>query len=483
MPYPKKILHWIDDRKVESASGKFFSKINPATGKPLAQVTRGNAKDVTMAIVAAQKGFEIWSETTIIKRADLLRDAVLLMRERTDEIIDLVVMESGKPRPSGVGEVAAAIECGFFYAGEGRRYFGTTLTSSAPNRSVWMIRQPIGIGALLTPFNNPAAGIAWKIFPALLAGNAVILKSHEYTPAVALWYAQLLKEVGLPAGVFSVLQGFGAEVGAPLIENAKVRFMSLTGGVKTGQAMLRAGADRFAKVSIESGGKNALVVAGDADLEKAAQVVALAGFVDAGQRCSAASRVVVFDSVYDEFREKLRMKVADMSVGPDEKDDFGAIISEDRMKAILSTVERAKKAGASLLAGGKQLKRNGFFIEPTILEDVSKDAEVSTTELFGPVVILYRVQNFAEAVEIVNSTDFKLSASIHTRDIHRAQEFINRVNTGVVRVNGPTHGSEAHMPFGGPGMSGNGWREPGTQALDFYSEWKQISIDHDPEKV
>lgn len=487
MSYPKKIFHWIDNKEVKPAARRFFDKLNSATGKVLTRVARGNRSDAEKALKSASRAYEVWSRTNVIKRADILREAVLLIRSRKEELAEIVSLELGKPRRDALAEVNSPIESGFFFAGEGRRYYGEVEQSANPNREVRMIRQPVGVGVLIVPFNSPAAAIAGKLFPAILCGNAAVLKSHEYTPYVAIWFAKVFKEAGLPSGVISVVQGLGKEVGAPLIEDSRVQFVSFTGSVKTGQTILKATAKRLAKISVEAGGKNPLVVCDDADLEKAASDAVAAAFVDAGQRCAAASRIIVFDKVYEKFKKLFLAKVAKLKVGVSAGDDFGAIISEKRLQEILKAVRGAVKRKAVVLIGGERLQdeahRGGYFMAPTVLERVSPHEEISQKELFGPVTILYRVKNFDEALRLANDSQFKLTGAIHTQSIHRAQEFMRRYQAGVVRVNGPTHGSEPHMSFGGLGLSGNGWREPGTKALDFYSEWKQISIDHDPEKT
>lgn len=487
MNYPKKIFHWIEGKEIRPASNKFFPKMNPATGEVLTFVAKGDKRDVERALKAAERGFAAWSGMTVVKRAEILRDAALLMRERKGELAEIVARESGKSQKLSLAEVDAAIECGFFFAGEGRRFFGEVLPTSVPNRSVKMIREPVGIGALITPYNNPAAGVAWKIFPALLCGNAVILKSHEYTPYVAVWYAKVFKEAGVPVGVISVLQGTGSEVGAPLVADPRIAFVSLTGSAATGQKIIKATADRLAKVSIEAGGKNPFVVCDDADLEKAAAIAVSAAFVDAGQRCAAASRIIIFDKIYEKFKKLFLQKVNMLKVGTADTDDYGAIISEKRLKDILNAVRGAQKRRGVVLAGGDRIvdetRKKGYFMEPTVLERVSPKDEISQKELFGPVVVLYRVKNLDEAIRMSNDSQYKLSGAIHTSSINRAEEFIRRYRAGVVRVNGPTYGSEPHMPFGGMGMSGNGWREPGAAALEFYSEWKQVSVDYDSEKI
>lgn len=487
MNYPEKIFHFIDNKDVKPTSKKFFPKINPATGEIFSMVARGDGRDVEKALKLADGAYGPWSSIPVIKRAEILREAVFLIRVKKEELVDIVSKESGKSRKDAALEVGAAIECGFFFAGEGRRYSGEILQSTVLNRLIYMIRQSIGVGVLITPFNNPSAGIAWKLFPALLCGNTVVIKSHEYTPYVAIWYAKIFKEVGLPSGVISILQGLGAEVGAPLVEDRRVKFVSMTGSVETGKKILKLTASRLVKVSIEAGGKNPFVVCDDADLEKAASLAVVSAFVDGGQRCAAASRIIVFDKVYKEFKKLFLAKVCGLKVGTSDTDDYGAIISEKRLKEILVDLKRAENLSAVFLSGGSRLEgethRGGYFIAPTVLERVSPQDEISRKELFGPVVILYRAKNFDEALRIANDSEFKLTGAIHTSSIHRAQEFIKRYEAGVVRVNGPTHGSEPHMPFGGVGLSGNGWREPGNKALDFYSEWKQVSVEYDSEKI
>lgn len=486
MEYPKKVLHWLSDNEVESASGKYFEKFNPATGEVLAQVVSGNKDDVNQAVSLAEKAFWDWSSLLVSQRAEILKKAGLLLQERSDEAAEIVALESGKPKKQAIGEIEAAAKCGLFFCDQLQAFEGEILESATPGRKVKLVRQSIGVGALIVPFNNPMAGIAWKTFPALLCGNAVILKSHGYTPYIAVWFGKILKEAGLPRGVFSVLQGTGVEVGAPLVGDSRVKFVSLTGSVKTGQSVLKATADRLAKVCIEAGGKNPFVVCDDANLEKAVNWAVASAFVDGGQRCAAASRLIIFDAVYEEFRNRFLEKIKNLKVGANDGDDFGAIISEKRLNEILADVEGAVGRGAKLLVGGHKLAgenyQGGYFMEPTVLENVSPEDEISRKELFGPVVILYRVKDLEEAILLANNSELKLSGAIHTQSHEKAGEFVKRYVSGVVRVNGPTHGSEPHFPFGGVGLSGNGWREPGVKGLDFYSNWRQVSFDYDPQK-
>lgn len=479
MVYKKKILHWINDLEVPSKL--FFEKINPATGKILTEVTRGSRSDADRAITAAEKTFQSWSFTSVLERAKILERAANFLGENKEEISEIIALETGKPKKHAIGEVEAAVKCGLFLVSQLSQFEPEKLISEVSNRELTLVRQSTGVGALITPFNNPMAGIAWKTFPALLCGNTVVVKSHELTPYVAVRFAKILKSAGLPSGVFNVVQGLGSEVGKTLVGDERVRFVSFTGSAITGAKILKATADRLAKVSIEAGGKNPFVVCNDADLARAVDAAIAGSFVDAGQRCAATSRIIVFEKVYEEFKKLFLEKVSKLKVGTSGSDDFGAIISELRLNQILKAVSGSVKRGAVLLNGGKRLEdsehRGGYFMAPTVLENVSPEDDLSCTELFGPVATLYKVCDLDEAIELANKSKFRLSSAIHTKDKKLAEEFIRRHLTGVVRVNGPTHGSEPHVPFGGVSLSGNGWREPGVKALDFFSDWKQVSKD------
>ena len=475
--YPQKIGHWISDKEV-IPPGKYFEKDNPADGKFIAKIARGERKDIRRAIHAAEAAQKSWAALPVIKRADFIREVVFKLLERKRELAEIVSLELGKSLKNSLAEIDAAVECGFFFAGEGRRFYGEVLPSANEYRRVELVRVPVGAGVIVTSFNNPATGIAWKAFPALLCGNATILKSHEYTPYTGIAMAKIFKEAGLPTGLFSVLQGFGPEVVLPLVSDPGIKFVSLTGSVSAAREIIRASAKNLTKVSIESGGKNPLIVCDDADLERAANAALASAFIDAGQRCAAASRIIVFEKVYEKFKKIFLAKVNNLKIGKGDTDDYGAIISKKRFDEILKDIENAKISG-KLLSGGNRIGKKGYFIAPTVFEEINPRSKLSKKEIFGPVTFLYRARDLKGAVSIANNSDYKLAGSIHTSSLNRANEFIRNYEAGVVRVNGPTHGSEPHMPFGGVGLSGNGWREPGSKALEFYSEWKQISIDYD----
>jgi aldehyde dehydrogenase (NAD+) len=372
-------------------------------------------------------------------------------------------------------------------AGEGRRFYGRTTTSAIKNKYAMTVRQPLGVAGLIIAANTPIANVAWKVFPALICGNSAVLKAAEDTPLTAWYFGKIAHESGLPSGVLNIIQGYGEEAGAPLVANSGVDVISFTGSTAVGRQIASIAGKRLAKVSLELGGKNPLIVCDDADLENAAKWVLLSAFSNAGQRCASGSRIIIFDTIYDQFRDMLVQRTEQLKIGPTENDDFGPVINQKQLDNMLAVVARAKESGAVILTGGSRLTddahRNGFYMAPTIIEQVGSHAEISTAELFGPITCLYRVKNFAEALHLANDSPYGLTACIHTRSIHRATEFTQKIQAGVAVVNAATYGSEPHMPFGGLRQSGNGSREPGTEALDVYSDLKDIYINIDPEKL
>lgn len=478
--YPKLIGNWIANEEVAARCDATFEKICPASEEVLAQVARSGTDDVQAAIESSRAAFKDWSQLNVIERAGFLRESVKLIEQSKMELAHLVSAECGKSLKESIGEVGAVIECGTFFAGEGRRYTGETIPSGAPNRVVRLERRSIGTGALFTPYNNPAACVAWKLYPSILCGNTIVMKSHEYTPAVPIWFAKLFKKVGLPSGVFSVVQGFGAEVGKPLVEDDRIDFISFTGSSKTASSIVAASAPRLAKVSIEAGGKNPYIVCDDANIEHAVDTCISCSFVDAGQRCAASSRIILFDKIYDRFKERLIWKLSRIKIGVSDDATYGAIISKKRLDAILAAIDGAVDSGAKIIYGGGRVDSPGYFLEPCILEDVAPKQAIACEEIFGPVICLFRVSNIDEAIELANDSAYGLVGAIHTSDMRIAHKFTSEFDGGLARVNGPTNGSEPHMPFGGSGLSGNGWREPGTKALDFYADWKQITYDFIP---
>ncbi len=475
-----RILNWIDGAISEPISSDIFEKVNPHNGNVLFDVIDSSADDVDTALRAATDAFRGWSQLTPVRRGQFLSALVGAMKKRLDEIAACVATETGKPSRDAVGEAGAAILQGEYFAGEGMRLYGRSLTSGVTGKYSHTVRQPLGIAALIVPANTPIANIAWKVFPALICGNTVILKASEDAPRTAQLFAELTREAGLPPGVFNVIHGRGKSAGAALVSDFRVSLISFTGSTEVGRWIAQEAGRRLARVSLELGGKNPFVVCDDADLEQAAHWACLSAFSNAGQRCAAASRILVFRSVYQKFREIFVEKAKNLKLGVDLDSDLGPVINLRQKQAILQAIDQAKTEGAHILCGGKESEspslRGGFYVEPTIIEGLSISGQLACKEIFGPVVSLHVVDNLEEALSVANNSAYGLTACIHTRSVDRAMWFAQRVKAGVANVNMGTYGSEPHMPFGGFGDSGNGSREPGVEALDVYSELKNISF-------
>ena len=484
---PPHVPNWIDGREQDAKEGQALPNLNPATGRELCTVARSTRADVEDAVEAARRAQPDWAGMTPVARGDLLREAALLMRERSDQFAEIVSLETGKSRQDARGETGAAVEMGLFVAGEGRRFYGKTTTSAVPHRTSLVVRQPLGVAGLIIAANTPIANVALKAYPALLCGNAAVMKASEDTPATAWAAAKVFDEVGLPPGVFNVVQGYGPEAGAPLVEHPDVDLISFTGSCGVGRQIQATAGARLAKVCMELGGKNPLIVCDDANLDRAVTIAGLSAFSNAGQRCASGSRLIVFDSVYDRFKAQLLEYTRDLTLGPADEDDLGPVINLRQLDNMVSAVERARVAGATVLTGGDRMvddaHRDGFYMTPTLLEGAPGDAEISQAELFGPIACMYRVADFEEAIALANASPFGLTAAIHTANVDRAMTFLSRIKSGVASINGGTYGSEPHMPFGGLRQSGTGWREAGTEALDVYSDWKTIYIHADPGAV
>ena len=484
---PGTIPNWINGEECAAKSGETFDKLSPDTGRKLCGVARSGSQDVQNAIQAARSAQAAWAGLTPVHRGDMLHEIAQTMRKHQKEIAAIVATETGMSFNAALGETGGAIAQGEFMAGEGRRFYGRTTTSAVPNKYAMTVRQPLGVAGLIIAANTPIANIAWKVFPALVCGNAAVLKAAEDTPATAWYFARIAHEVGLPPGVLNVIQGQGAEAGAPLVADPNVDVISFTGSTAVGRQIASIAGERLAKVSLELGGKNPLVVCDDADLEAATDWVLLSAFSNAGQRCASGSRIIIFDSVYDQFRGMLVDRTNQLKVGPGNDDDLGPVINEKQLANMLGAIQAAQQEGAVVLTGGYRLSDDshagGFYMAPTLIENADPRDDISTIELFGPITCLYRVSDFQEALQLANDSPYGLTACIHTLNFHRAMEFSRKIQAGVTVVNAGTFGSEPHMPFGGLKQSGNGTREPGTEALDVYSDLKNIIINIDPEKL
>lgn len=486
-PIPGTIPSWIAGAERPAAGGESIGKHDPASGALLCRVARGGDEDVSAAIAAASAAFEAWSALTPVRRGEILHDVVMGLRARREEVARVVALETGKSFKAALGETDGAIALGLFFAGEGTRLYGRTTTSGTPNKWAMTVRHPLGVAGLIAAANTPIANVAWKVFPALICGNTAVMKAAEDTPATAWLFAKIAHEAGLPAGVLNMVQGLGAEAGAPLVADPRVAVVSFTGSTGVGKQIAEVVGRRMGRVSLELGGKNPFVVCDDADLDQAVRWAIQSAFSNAGQRCASGSRIIVFDAVYEEFRAKLLEATRKLRVGPGDEDDFGPVINARQLGNMLKAIEQARSRGAAVLTGGHRLEDEahaaGFYLAPTLVEEVGPADEFSRTELFGPIAALYRVRDFAEALALANDSPYGLTACIHTRSVHRAMRFVEKAEAGVVVVNAGTFGSEPHMPFGGVKASGNGSREPGTEALDVYSNLKDVYLNFDPSKL
>jgi aldehyde dehydrogenase (NAD+) len=484
---PKQITNWINGEQRSAQSAEWLPKFSPATGEEIYQLARSAAEDVDNAVNVAMKAQLAWADTPAVQRGLVLHEIVKGLQNHREEMAQVVAKETGKALKEATGETEGAIQQGLFMAGEGQRLYGRTTTSGVANKYAMTVRQPLGVAGLIIAANTPIANVAWKVFPALICGNAVVLKAAEDTPATAWLFAAIAREAGLPDGVLNVVQGLGIEAGVALVEHEAVDVVSFTGSTRVGREIAAKVGQRLGRVSLELGGKNPLVVCDDADLENAARWVCLSAFSNAGQRCAAGSRIIIFDAVYDKFRDMLVEHTAALKVGPADEHDLGPVINERQINCMLAAVEEARTKGAGVLIGGERLTgdgyQGGYYMAPTLVEAVAPEDAMSTTELFGPITTLYRVKDFNEALDLANNSPYGLTACIHTQNFNRAMEFSYRVQAGATVVNGGTYGSEPHMPFGGFKQSGNGTREPGTEALDVYSELKDIYLLVDPAQV
>jgi alpha-ketoglutaric semialdehyde dehydrogenase len=485
--FPETVLNWIDGQQVAARSGAFLNKLSPHDGRILSRAARSDGSDIQDAVNAAGRARKAWAETPPVKRGLILHEIVNELIRKRETVAEIVALETGKSPRDARGETDGAIQLGLFYASEGQRLYGRTSTSGTPHKYAMTIRQPVGIAGLIIAANTPIANVAWKVFPALICGNAVILKSAEDTPLTAWIFGRIAHDAGLPAGVLNIVSGFGPEAGGPLVDHPEVGVISFTGSTEVGRMIAVAAGRRLARVSLELGGKNPLLVCADANLEQAAKWILLSAFSNAGQRCAAGSRIIVCDAVYDKLRAILIERTGQLKVGNTDGDDFGPVINRKQLDRMVDAITAARERGAVVLTGGMQLAgdrhQNGCYMAPTLIENVGPEDAISTSELFGPIACLYRVRDYAGALALANDSPYGLTACIHTGSVDRAIHFTQHVRAGVAVVNAGTYGSEPHMPFGGFKQSGNGSREPGTEALDVYSELKDIYLNVDPNRL
>ena len=482
---PRVYKNYVDGEWVESRSGKAFENRNPANTEELVGMFPAcTEEDVNAAIDSAKEAYKSWRLVPAPKRAEILfRAAEMLVRRKEDLARDMTC-EMGKILTETRGDVQEAIDMTYYMAGEGRRQFGQTTPSELPNKFAMSVRQPIGVCTIITPWNFPMAIPSWKIMPALICGNTVIVKPASDTPLSAYNLVQVLTEAGIPRGVVNILTGSGSEVGSPLMRHPDVSVVSFTGSTEIGRIVSEACAPDFKHCQLEMGGKNIIIVLEDANLDLAVDGAIWGGFGTTGQRCTAASRVTVHKKVYKEFVERFATRAKSLKVGNglDPTTEMGPCVNESQLQTVMEYVEIGKREGAKLAAGGHRLEggpyARGWFHEPTIFSDCDPKMRVSQEEIFGPVVSVISCDNLDHAIEIANGVVYGLSASIYTRDVNKAFQAMRDIYTGIVYVNAPTIGAETHLPFGGTKQTGNGHREAGVAAIDFFSEWKTIYVDY-----
>lgn len=467
----------------DSGGAEYTAVTNPANGEELAQVRLSTSVDVDLAVKAAKEAQKKWALVPAPKRADYLYAIGNLMKERKEHLAQVLTGEMGKVIEEGRGEVQEGIDMAFYMAGEGRRLFGETVPSELQDKFAMSVRAPIGVVGLITPWNFPVAIATWKSFPAIVAGNTFVWKPATETPMMAFEMAKIFEEVGIPAGVANIVFGSGSEVGTAMIEHPDVRVISFTGSTETGRHVAETGGRHLKKVSLEMGGKNAVIVMDDADIDLAVEGILWSAFGTAGQRCTACSRVIVHKDVKEELETKLLGSMKHLTIGDglDESVKIGPVINGKALDKIQSYVEIGKEEGAKLLAGGSVLTdgdlAKGHYFEPTLFTDVKWDSRLAQEEIFGPVVSLIEVGSLEEAIEVNNSVIYGLSSSIFSKDVNKVFRAQRDLDTGIVYVNAGTTGAEIHLPFGGTKGTGNGHRDSGVAALDVFTEWKSIYVD------
>ncbi len=478
-------LNLIDGRWVPARSGRTFETRNPAARNEILGVhADSDEADVNAAVASARRAYDEWRLVPPPRRAEVVARAASLLAERKEDLARLMTREMGKILPEARGDVQEAVDCGVFAAGEGRRLHGDTTPSELPSKFAMSIRMPVGVCAAITPWNFPMAIPSWKIFPALVAGNAVVLKPAQESPAVAAAFVQALLDAGLPPGVLNFITGSGPRAGQPLAVHPDVRVVSFTGSTAVGRTLARLCGDGLKRLSLELGGKNAQIVLEDADLDLAREGALWGAFGTTGQRCTATSRLILHRTIASAFTAGLIAGARALRLGDglDPDTQVGPLVSDKQRTRVASYVEIGRAEGAEILCGGRPAAGGGldrgFFFEPTVFGNVKPSMRIAQEEIFGPVLAVLVVDSFEEAIHVLNDTPYGLSSSIYTRDVNRAMRAVRDIEAGITYVNGPTIGAEVHLPFGGVKQTGNGHREASHTVLDVFTEWKSVYIDY-----
>jgi aldehyde dehydrogenase (NAD+) len=477
--------NFIDSEWVEASTGQTFEDRNPADTRDVVGIFQRSGKaDVEAAIAAAKRAFARWRLIPAPRRAEIIYRAAEMLFERKEDYARDMTREMGKILKETRGDVQEAVDTAYYMAGEGRRMFGPTTPSELPNKFAMAVRQPIGVCGMITPWNFPMAIPSWKLLPALVCGNTCVIKPAQDTPLSTFNLVRVLYDAGLPRGVVNIVTGFGSEVGTPLTEHADVKAISLTGSSAVGRIVGTTAAKSFKHCSLELGGKNPMIVLDDANLDLAIEGGLWGGFGTTGQRCTATSRIIVQKGIYGDFIERYveRAKALKVGNGMDETVEMGPAINENQLKTDLSYVDIGKAEGARLKCGGNRLDKgeyqNGYFMEPTVFVDVDPKMRIAQEEIFGPVVSIIPCDDLDDAIEIANGIEYGLSSALYTKDVNRAFTAMRDLHAGITYINAPTIGAEVHLPFGGVKATGNGHREGGLGAIDFFSEWKSIYVDY-----
>ncbi|MFD2706500.1 aldehyde dehydrogenase family protein [Salibacterium lacus] len=468
---------------VSSSGGLTYSSINPAdTGEVLGHFQESSAKDLDQAVTAAQTAFWEWSAVPGPKRADVIFNLLPILERRAEELQDLITKEIGKSLREAGGEVKKTIQAMKQFSGEGSRIDGETLPTMDPELFGYTIKEPLGVGGVIAPYNFPLGIGLWKIAPAILAGNTVIFKPAENASLVSVKIMEMLEEAGLPAGVVNMVTGTGSIIGKAIGEHPDIKAVSFTGSTQVGEELEQAVTARGGKVQAEMGGKNPAVILEDADIDQAVDSIVTSGFLDNGQRCTGTSRLLVPESIYAEVVDKLTEKAASLIIGEGRGDnvDNGAIIDEKQTAKYEEFIASAKEEGAVIHYGGRRLTEgglgSGYFVEPTVVTNVTTDMKIAREEIFAPVIAVIQVKNYEEALSVANETYYGLSSTIYTNDLKKSFDFIRNIQSGVTHVNMPSTYFENQFPFGGKKHSSKGPREQGSTALDFWTDYKTVYV-------
>jgi aldehyde dehydrogenase (NAD+) len=464
----------------EAASGETFISYNPATESELAHAPKSSSQDVELAIEAARAAYPGWRLTPAPRRGEILYRVAQILAERKDQLARLMTQEMGKILTETRGDVQEAIDMAYYMGGEGRRLLGYTAPVEMPNKFGMAVRDSVGIVGLITPWNFPVAVPSWKMLPALVAGNTVVFKPSEDTPATSAAFVKVFEDAGLPPGVLNLVTGAG-EAGAALVNHPDVRIISFTGSTDTGIKVYTQAASLGKKVTLEMGGKNAIIVLDDANLDLAVEAITWSAYGTTGQRCTATSRLIVQSGIMPRLVDALVAKASTLSVGDGllETTQVGPLVNAKALEKVERYVEIGRQEGAKLVVGGQRpSSERGFFYAPTLFTEVRRDMRIAREEIFGPVLSLIEVASLDEAIAVNNEVRYGLSSSIFTENVNLAFRAIRDLTTGIVYINHGTTGAEIQFPFGGTRGTGNGMREAGLVGLDSFTEWKSVYVDY-----